>query len=345
MVAIVIVGVTAAVALRSYTSDRPARVATSPATSTTSRRGTAPVTAQCPDSYRFGYVPDGWTATSPTELVGPNGNAKIAAVASSTATTVVGRIELVGFPAVDRTTSGGNVHEVRIDDSDGVSRTDPKCGGELAVVVYGLSQDDAGRVVAGVQPVVTLAERQQFRAVWPSSDLATIVDTASNSGFSDPSNVALLFAQQHGWSDPAVTNKQPAEDGTGSADLVIDGTGQPPLYLVLTPVPTTGYWAVSYASTFSSAPDFSLSVSITSDPSVPDTANSNFGDAATAELTIKYGDQGVDLTATRMPPAWTFEVGAHADIPGALTIMWRDSNGKVVAIHSAALPPGDFAAG
>jgi hypothetical protein len=343
VVAVAVVG--GFIAVRS--GDKPARVATATTTSAPLRPppGTASIMARCPDHYRFGFVPEGWTETSPGVIAGPSGTAKLTVVGTSTANQFVGPSKIVGFAAVHRT-NGGDVHEVRLDDSDGRLHTDPSCGGELAVVTSGLSQDDVSKVVVYVEPIITAADRRQFRAVWPSSDLEQVVALDSISVASDQRRVASAFAQQSGWSNPTVTDLEPSEDGLNGAKVAVAGTGgEPALLLELVSVPATGWWAVLHASTFTTASDFALSVSITSDPEQRDTVASSFGDAASARLVINDDYPVVDLTTEQMPPMWSFEVGPHPEVPGALFVTWRDATGNVVALHATSLPPGDFAAG
>jgi hypothetical protein len=315
-------------------------------------------TAFCPDRYRFGYVPSGWSATSDGFLEGSSGAVKLAAVSSSSATTVVRQLTLVGFPATERT-DGRGVLEVRLDDemvevantsgqtaTQRGSRTDPGCGGELAVVASGLTEEELALVVNGVTPTYSLAERQSFRAVFPSSDLEHVASVGRSGTISQPEQVVNAFAGwELGWANMTTVDRQPSENGTGGADLLIEGgQGDPRVAVTTIPVPGTGYWAVVRASSFLNV-DYGLSVGISLDPAMPDTVASGFADAASAQLTIRYGDVGVDLTTQAMPPLWKFEIGPRPDIPGALEVRWRDSGGRVVAVHATSVPPGDFAAG
>ena len=341
MVAVVAV---VAAAVISRPAHHTARVASGPSSTTTSTTSVfdSPARAFCPDRYKFGYVPDGWTAQSSTVLTGPGGTAKLAAVASSTATTVVTHTPLVGLPATLRT-SGGDLFELRLD-----AGTDPSCGGELAVITTGLDEVQRAFVANSVLPVYSLAERQMFSGVWPSSDLDRVTGLAQGDGLTDPGHAAFSFvADEMGWTSGGTLDDQPLPYYASGHELTLSNApGGPPIARVgVIPIPGTGYWAVDYATTFLSEGDFSLGVSITESTSSPDTVNSNFGDAASAELTVSYDDQGVDLTTTTMPPQWSFELGPRPDLPGALIIRWRDAGGSVIAMHATSLHPGDFAAG
>jgi hypothetical protein len=328
--------------------------------STTTVAAPRPVAAQtafCPDHYRFTSLPAGWSIAPDGTTSGLGGSAKLAAVVSSSATTVVRTLQFVGFGATERT-DGHGVFEVRLDDepvniantagetsTQQGARTDPSCGGELAVVASGVTEDELALIVNGVIPRYSLVERQTFHAIWPSSDLDLLMN-AGRSALSRPEQAANAFAgDQLGWHEVNIVDLQPTEDGTGSATIVINGgTGTPTVTVIAAPVPGTGYWAVNYASSFATTDDFAVGVSVTLDTAQPDTIHASFAGAASAELTVRYGNDGIDLSTTVLPALWTFELGSRPDIPGGLLIRWRDATGQVVAVFGTALPPGDFAA-
>ena len=165
-------------------------------------------------------------------------------------------------------------------------------------------------------------------------------------GYNTVDRVASAYANEHGWTTPVIYDGQLSEDGTNGAQVTVNGAdGEPALHLTLVPVPATGYWAVSSATTFEPSDDVSLSVGITKDPGQPDVVACSYADAKTAALDVAYGSQaGFRGDTAQMPPQWSFEVGAP-DIPGAITITWRDVNGRVVALSASSIPAGDFAAG
>ena len=337
LVALGCVGAVAYVALRPSPT-RETHVATQPAPPTSATPTT--LAPDCPIRYRFAYVPDGWSLDEgQSTLRAPTGT--VAFGVDSVAKTELTHVSVVGYPATIRT-NGAAAYQLTVDRD-----TAPVCESQIAVVGSGISQTEFELVATSVQPVYSLADRQQFRAVWPSSDLIDVLSTAGSDGLTDPDHAAISFAvDQLGWHGGEVVDKQPSEDGTFGADLTIRETPQgPPLYVTAIPLPGTGYWAVSYASTFTTTDEVSLSVEIHEDPTVPDGVTSSFQGAASADLRIYYGPDGIELTASQLPATWTFEVPAHQDIPGALTIRWRDAQGVVVAVHATSLPPGDFAAG
>jgi hypothetical protein len=311
-----------------------AKVVTGPShvsSSATTDTGTPPQPTFCPARYQL--------VDGPTR---PGASIELATVTSSDATIEVGRTLLVGFPATEWTDGRGG-YEIRVDVPTG-----PACGGQLAVVASGVHEEDLAVIASSVRPRYSLAERQEFQSIWPSSDLDSVVSIAANRPvLTDPGDAAISFAtDQLGWSGGTVVDSQPSEDGTNGADLIIEETaGSLRVRVLAVPVPGTGYWAVSYASSFTTVGvSVSLSVAITADTTQPDTVASDFGDGASAQLVVAYGDQRVDLTTDVMPPFWSFELGPRPDIPGAMIIRWRDTSGKVIAVLATSLPPGDFAA-
>jgi hypothetical protein len=337
-----VAGGAALVAVRSESSTRTQiSTASAPATSTTTGTTTVPDESFCPYRYRFAYIPDGWRAEPEQRvLFGPTGGAvKMALVTGSTVPTEIGHLEFVGLAATERT-DGQGTFELRADDPVAAA-----CGGQLAVVGTGISQQDFELVATAVEPVYTLADRQRFHSVWPSSDLADVMTTAGSDGLIDPEHAAISFAvDQLGWNGGEVVDKQPAENGTNGADLVIrENPGGPTVRVLAVPLPGTGYWAVASASTLES--EFGFEVELHEDPTVPSHVGAGFRGATSAELQLRYGSDGVDLAATDIPAAWTFSIPPHSDVPGALVIRWRDAAGTVVALHAISVPPGDFAAG
>lgn len=182
-----------------------------------------------------------------------------------------------------------------------------------------------------------------FSALWPETAAAD-VPTSPPAWRRSAEQTAHRFATSVlGWGDPQVTSaeSQAAVESGTEVFLLSRAAGAPRIEVHLERMVDAEHWSVTYLWGFGKD-DHPASVSVT-----PEKAHVGFGywgDAASAQLLLRYGRHQIERTSDETAE-WDVPTGFPLDTTGAVMVLFRDAQGHVFTGWGTALPAGDFAAG